>query len=265
MIIVCHNCGGINDDENTYCEQCRELLYVVCPDCAAKVYENSSICPICLKNLNEASQRTVCVPAPFEETLAEHRKSPDPTSTATCEKCGAVNESENIYCERCRSRLDNASAQPYQPGLAVYTVSKFRIPAFVLALVGASIGATFFLVALVITIGHIRSEVALKELVAQFINYPLSYSLGDILMDFGAKIIAVMFSLVAFIMGFTGSSRIIHYERSGNFVLIAAGVLNLLSVLSDFWLFAVPGLIMLLAGIMASFRIKDQDDISTKR
>ena len=234
-----------------------------------KVYENRSICPSCLKNLNKASQKTVCIPAPFEETLTERRKSPEPTPTVTCEKCGAVNESENTYCEQCRSRLDNAPAQPYQPGLAVYTVSKFRIPAFVLALVGASIGATFFLVTLDITIGQIRSEIAFNEvfneLFSLFINYPFSYSLGDILMDFGAKIIAVIFSLVAFIMGFTGSSSVIRYKRSGNFVLIAAGVLNLLSVISGFWLFAVPGLIMLLAGIMASFRIKDQDDISTKR
>ena len=250
-MIKCINCGRINEDLNTYCENCRELLYTQCPSCKGKVFSGSSICSSCLANLDNTSKNTLKEQGTPQGT--KNKPVAAPLQTAFCPKCGAANEPGNTYCERCRSRLGGGPSGSHAPGLPKYRGLRFRIPAFVIAVTGASLGAVSFSVLLLLTIYQIRSEIIFKNAMLELFDFPVSYNLSYILQDFGASIVALILCLVAFILGFVGSSKVLHDETSGRYPLIVGAVLDMLCAFAGFWFVSAVGAVILTAGIFAFF------------
>ena len=261
----CPNCGKINDDGNTYCEGCRALLpknasYHVgrwelgnnCNSSNEYTRELSKSETRLLEELRAGENHISKNNEPTSEAL--HNVSIGPEPVLICPKCGAVNDIENTYCEHCRTNLYDGKSHPHKQSFIEHLVPRFRIPAFVIGITGVTIGIVLFYHALYFTIDEIMSELMSWQFMSLFFDY--TYTLNDILEDFGANILVILLTLVSIILGIVGASKVIQNEISGRYPLLVGGVLTILCIFTSLWYVSISGIIILAAGIFALFTKK---------
>ena len=152
-----------------------------------------------------------------------------------CPNCGTAHEGGATFCASCGAEFHNLES----PETGAAPVAKLYKAEFVLGLVGAIIGIVAFLMILI---------------------FGLLISFGGGLW-LVAAIVAVVCSLVAFILGFAGSGKLNKNIKSGRALLIVAGILSLVACIIGFVsVFMIVGAVMLIpcvvlfliGGIMAA-------------
>lgn len=279
----CPSCGKINDESFKICEECQTELkeYIFCPNCGEKIEKHSKVCPFCmfifsidLKQKRET--KNVALPEPKKIKIT-------PPKTLKCPRCEKINDPMNIYCENCRTLLTQNRECPkcgkaHDLGYLYCTecgadllikthhitsaTPKFKKTCYVLGLIGSILVTTSFLAALVNALNLISSELFINSFVKSI--FGLRYTIGDILKDYSSNIYPIILSLIAFIVGFAGTTRVKDSIESGSIHLIIGAILNMLCIFSPQWYIGTPGILLLIAGILSLFKTNTIESIKIR-
>ena len=185
-----------------------------------------------------------------------------------CSNCGTQNDDTSKFCASCGTPIQASQAPdqappmapppmaapgmaappPPPPGMAPPPMAKPYKTEFALGLTGSIIGIVIFLIALIvgIVVGGVASY--------GYYGYGYGNTLAGALI--AVSIVGAIFILVAFILGFVGTSQVGKGNGKGGIMLIVGGGLGFIAMFMGIagWtsIFFFP--LLLTAGIMALAR-----------
>lgn len=95
--MYCRKCGKVVIGDNEYCNDCKELMKIVCPYCGKKTDANDKFCKHCEGYIGKDSKASVSPTQPKPNV-----------DTKTCLSCGSIIPKSAFYCPICK-KMSNST------------------------------------------------------------------------------------------------------------------------------------------------------------